>query len=494
MTMKAKEQEEEAQKDKRKQLWDTFNSDLREFFGKDALDNSDDDDVQRFLLLLGAWLNETIYYQQKAFETRSIIRNLSNYFSYVTYDKIKALYNTCLRLQQKIHKNRRLMQQLGLRKSILEDQVTESWDNLDKTTIDVFLEASRRKINCLLVTGYNLYSNAIRKVLIQKAEKRHPRKYPEVNELTGFFSQSDELAFGLGYNLGLYFLNVNWLQNEILRTKGLVKGFHTLIKSRNISKILRFIDEVNTTAMKIIGHPSYREKNGGGSEESEESSESNGFKIITWLPGARYQLNISRILLNQFNELDFPLFIIGLGHAFSIRLNKFSLETNMELPDELENVLDKKGKRVITDEIYVKHLEDQTFSSVEQEIAAMQGILVRRIGHLEKMELGVEPLMKRFSFLFRHFSQKKIIKLQAAIYQSMISLWIKREIEKDINNTTQIKQSYLPLPRIRLQLVKSMRDLEEDPVNGESPQNVLALIQGYDLYSHLYNKYNPSAG
>ncbi|MBD3352805.1 MAG: hypothetical protein GF364_15055 [Candidatus Lokiarchaeota archaeon] len=439
--------------------------------------------ANKLMLYLGALLNETIYNQQKVFSTRGILKNLANYGSYITQDKIMAIYNTCTRLQSKIRKKEHY------EKSLIEKEVDELIDSRNKQDFNRNISTSKNLANNLLISGYNLYSRVMQEIDFSKPSNLKEKKTDlikdqyKLNKISPNQLKLSESSFGVGYYLGHYFLTINLQQQRILRTNGLVKKLHSVIRSKKISKIYALLSDLNTTAMKIIGHPAY------GSNSSDKKIE-----IITWLPGSSYQLKIAELISEPLERFNRAFFLIGLGHAFTIRVNQYDLSNNYELPDEIKKVLDKNGNRQITEDLFVKSLKNTEFSTADEELAYLQGILLQKFSYLEKKELGVEPLLKKFSFLFRNFNHKKMMKLQAIIYQTMLSVWIQREIKKSLSgtrmNTRKIYHSFIPFARIRLQILKVMERLET-LISKESPRNVLALIQGYALYGHLYNKYNP---
>ncbi|MHA1148572.1 MAG: hypothetical protein ACTSR8_10045 [Promethearchaeota archaeon] len=425
---------------------------------------------------LGALLNDTNYKQQKYFKTSGIQKKIIPFVKYITWSKVLSLFNYCYRLQYSISKKE-------YRKFPEILKVVKNYK--DKFKIDN--SVAKVELNNMLTTGFNLYGVAVIRALQSfNKENREVSIRPALPEFCNLAKYKESHSFQLGYLLGYYFFIIDKAQREVIKTKGLQKKLPTMLRNPNYRSISLLYSEINLIALKLLSFQKDKKSNQEWTSTKEKKSHS-GIVLL----GYKYQLSISELLL-KFIDKSFKLsridFIMGFGAAFSYFYG-FYLRNKGETDNIVQNLeihKDTKGKIIITEALIYSNFLKLDLDKIEEQIAYLQGILVKNLIKEEKNKLDTERMLKNFYSLFRNYNNKSIVKMQSEIFYTLIRLWIySMGFEEGKKTKSLIDYNSLLVGKL-IELIGLL-----DRTNSrENPGAGIKFIQGYQLFSRLYKYYN----
>ena len=415
------------------------------------------------LLLVGALVNDTIYKQQKFFQTSGILKKITPLLNYISLERTKNMLNMCEKLQRSIAFKKHI--KMTFLYKLVTKKVSQICDKLQENQFQLSLG---------FITGYNLYSEAISEVFFKNESKKgFQEQINDVKKITSLNNYTNNNGYKFGLIFGLYFFSIQYNQSKKFRTLNLLKKQIPFIRRPDWKNTIRLLHEINSVNIKLLS--------------TREIERRDGVVIPkTFLLGSHLQLELIKYI-DSYQDYHAYDILNGFGTAliYYRDFNKLLLtEDPFEItPTQLTKEKQKTSKEKIfvsEEDLITKYHETSLISSHEK-LAYLMGIMLNILNYLENKKFNTSRLIHKFVILFRRLTFENINKLHSEIYYTYIILW--NQNETIIARNRGEKQYSLKYYRI---LSKTLQLLGTLPNKSDLSETTLALIQGYEARKEIY--------
>ncbi|MHA1375770.1 MAG: hypothetical protein ACTSR7_15920 [Promethearchaeota archaeon] len=419
------------------------------------------------LFYLGALINDTIYKQQRFFNTRGLIKKINPFLNFIGPIQITSIVNLCNSIQLKISKKEKI------KTSFLREIINKLLSEIQKKDF----ESSQDDLIATFSMGYSIYSKCwnfvfekvnINQITFSSIVLEIIKKKEEQKDLEDIFRKSyihNNDSFMLGFFVGSYFLTTALVQFKIMNTSSLIKHIPNFFKRINAKGIKIWMREITKVNFKISAH-------------SKTNSNSMFLFSSNLIIVTHFLLSMKKIILNEAHfSLGFWLALT----EFDLRMVKIKSRDQMDRLNEHESETnsEKKSEPWITFEEYESHIESYSESKPTSKLAFLTGIFLNRVNYYEDKLLSTKRLKKKIPLAMRHMDFGQLEKILKGIIYTYMLCWSKKKKQDQI---------FSILPRLRIKLFSVFGEIIE---NEASISDItIHFIKGYKCPRELSWKRN----